>query len=111
MIPLETRLAEDRKLRDTALEVFSTDLRFIREDLRAKGVGERISDRIGSSAMDIVDEAVDYAEANTGRVAAALAAVVLWFARAPLIDGLSRIFGFDAEGEEQDGDEPRSDDD
>jgi hypothetical protein len=111
MIPLETRLAEDRKLRDAALEVFSTDLRFIREDLKAKGVGERIADRIGSSAMDIVDEAVDYAEANTGRVAAALAAVVLWFARTPLINGLSRIFGFDDEDEEQDGDEARSNDD
>jgi hypothetical protein len=111
MIPLETRLAEDRKLRDAALEVFSTDLRFIREDLKAKGVGERIADRIGSSAMDLVDEAVDYAEANTGRVAAALAAVVLWFARTPLINGLSRIFGFDDEDEEQDGDEARSNDD
>jgi hypothetical protein len=111
MIPLETRLAEDRKLRDAALDVFSTDLRFIREDLRVKGVGERIADRIGSSAMDIVDEAVDYAEANTGRVAAAMAAVVLWFARAPLVNGLSRIFGFDMDGEEQDGDESRSNDD
>jgi hypothetical protein len=108
---LEVRLAEDRKLRDAALEVFSTDLRFIREDLKAKGVGERIADRIGSSAMDLVDEAVDYAEANTGRVAAALAAVVLWFARTPLINGLSRIFGFDDEDEEQDGDEARSNDD
>jgi hypothetical protein len=111
MTDVGTRLAEDRKLRDAALEVFSTDLRFIREDLRARGVGERIADRVGSGAMDLIDEAFDYAEANAGRVAAALAAAVLWFARAPLISGLSRIFGFDEDGEEQETDESRSDGD
>ena len=111
MKSLDTRLAEDRQLRDAALEVFSTDLRFIREDLRAKGVGERIADRIGSSAMDVIDEAVDYAEANTGRVAAVFAAVVLWFARTPLLNGLARIFGYEGDDEEQDGGESRSNDD
>lgn len=111
MSTLESRLAEDRKLRDAALEVFSTDLRFIREDLRARGVGERIADRVGTSAMELVDEAVDYAEANTGRIAAGLAAVVLWFARTPLLNGLARIFGFDAGAEEQPGEDSRSDED
>ncbi|HSQ95014.1 MAG TPA: hypothetical protein VLM18_02780 [Croceibacterium sp.] len=111
MNPLEVRLAEDRALRDAALEVFSTDLRFIRQDLRARSVGKRIADRIGDSAMEIVDEAVDYAEANRGRIAAAAAAIVLWFARAPLLNGLSRIFGLERDDEEQDGDEARSDDD
>jgi hypothetical protein len=111
MSPLEARLAEDRQLRDAALEVFSTDLRFVRQDLRARSVGKRITDRIGDSAMDIVDEAVDYAEANRGSVAAAVAAIVLWFARAPLLNGLARIFGLDGEDEEQDGEQARSDDD
>ncbi|HEY7807248.1 MAG TPA: hypothetical protein VIC34_08620 [Croceibacterium sp.] len=110
MIGLHTRLTEDRKLRDAALDVFITDLRFIREDLHARGVGERIADRIGSSALEVIDEAVDYAEANTGRIAAALAAVVLWFARTPLLNGLARIFGFDDDEEQDDGDS-RSDDD
>lgn len=111
MSGIEGRLAEDRKLRDAALEVFSTDLRFIREDLRARGVGERITDRIGDSAMELVDEAVDYAEVNTGRVAAAVAAIVLWFARAPLLNGLARLFGFDRDDEELGGGDTRSEDD
>ena len=111
MNSLRVRLAEDRALRDAALEVFSTDLRFIRQDLHARSVGKRITDRIGDSAMEIVDEAVDYAEANRGRIAAAVAAIVLWFARAPLLNGLSRIFGLEGDDEEQDGDEARSDDD
>lgn len=108
---LAIRLAEDRKLRDAALDVFSTDLRFIRQDLRARSVGKRITDRIGDTAMDIVDEAVDYAEANRGSVAAAIAAVVLWFARAPLLNGLARIFGFDPVDEEQEHEETSSDKD
>jgi hypothetical protein len=111
MSPFEARLAEDRQLRDAALEVFSTDLRFVRQDLRARSVGKRITDRIGDSAMDLVDEAVDYAEANRGSVAAAVAAIVLWFARAPLLNGLARIFGLDGEDEEQESGEARSDDD
>lgn len=111
MTPLEVRLAEDRRLRDAALEVFSTDLRFVRQDLHARSVGQRVAGRIGESAMEIVDEAVDYAEANRGRVAAAAAAIVLWFARAPLLYGLARIFGFDEDDEEQVGEGARSDDD
>jgi len=107
--PLEVRLAEDRKLRDAALEVFSADLRFIKQDLHARSVGKRITDRIGESALDVVDEAVDYAEANRGYVAAAVAAVILWFARAPLLNGLARIFGLDEDDAEQDGQEARSD--
>jgi hypothetical protein len=109
--PLEVRLAEDRKLRDAALEVFSTDLRFIRQDLHARSVGKRVTDRVGDSAMEIVDEAIDYAEANRGYVAAFAAAIVLWFARAPLLNGLARIFGFDDDDVEQDDDATRSGDD
>ena len=111
MKSLDTRLAEDRQLRDAALEVFSTDLRFIKQDLHARSVGKRITDRIGDSAMEIVDEAVDYAEANRGYVAAAVAAIVLWFTRAPLLNGLARIFGYEGDDEEQDGGESRSNDD
>lgn len=111
MSPLEVRLAEDRKLRDAALEVFSTDLRFIKQDLHARSVGKRITDRIGESALEIVDEAVDYAESNRGYIGAAVAAIVLWFARAPLLNGLARIFGFDEDDVEQLADKFRSDDD
>jgi hypothetical protein len=111
MNALKVRLAEDRKLRDAALEVFSTDLRFIKQDLHAHSVGQRITDRVGDSAMQIVDEAVDYAEANRGYVAAGIAAIVLWFARAPLLNGLSRIVGLDEGDEEQDDDDTRSDSD
>jgi hypothetical protein len=61
--------------------------------------------------MDMVDEAVDYAEANRWSIGAALGAIVLWFARTPLLNGLARIFGVETDDTEQDSDGARSDDD
>jgi hypothetical protein len=111
MSGLAKELAQDRALRDAALAVFRTDIAFVREDLNTRGVGGRIAARIGDSAMDMVDDAVDYAEENRGQVAAAVAAIVLWFARAPLLNGLAQIFGFDEGDEEQQDPDLRSHDD
>lgn len=92
---LDKDLAEDRALRDSALALFKSDLALVRADLRERGLGVRMAARIGDSTMDMVDEAVDYAEENKGKLAAAAAAVVLWFARGPIIDGLIRLFAED----------------
>lgn len=99
------KLVEDKALRDAALNVFLDDLRFIREDLDARGIGGRLADRLGDATMDLVDEAADYAEDNKGQVAAALAAIVLWFARAPILQGLAHLLGID---EDENDDEERS---
>ena len=92
MTPLETQLVEDRDLRDSALRLFKQDLALIREDLRERGVGARLADRIGDGTMDMVEDAVGYAEDNKGKVAAAVAAVVLWFARGPILHGIAALF-------------------
>ena len=104
----EQRLAEDKALRDAALALFKADLALVRADLAERGVGQRIADRLGESAMDMLDEAVDYAEDNKGTVAAGIAAVVLWFARRPILGALGSLIGDDEEP--ADGDS-RSDDD
>jgi hypothetical protein len=96
---LERQMAEDRALRDAALALFKSDLDLIRADLHERGVGARLADRIGDSAMDIADEAVDYADENRGTVAAAMAALVLWFARGPIFAALLSLFGGDEEEE------------
>jgi hypothetical protein len=92
MSDLERRLAEDRMLRDAALALFKADFAFIRTDIAEKGVGARIAHRLGDGTRELLDDAVDYAEDNRGAVAAAIAAVVLWFARGPILDGLTRLF-------------------
>jgi hypothetical protein len=93
----EQRLAEDRELRDAALALFKADLALVRADLAERGLGQRIADRLGESAMDMLDEGIDYAEDNKGQVAAGIAAVVLWFARRPILDALGRLIGDDEE--------------
>ena len=95
MSGLERRLAEDRALRDAALAVFKADLAFIRTDLREKGVGARLADRVGEGTRDMVDDAVDYAESNVGKVAAGVLAVILWFARGPILDAAGKLLGND----------------
>jgi len=96
---IERRMAEDKALRDSALALFRADLAMVRADLDERGLGARISDRLGESTMEVIDEAADFAEENKGKVAAAVAAVVLWFARAPILDALGRLIGDDEEAE------------
>jgi hypothetical protein len=94
---LSRQLAEDRALRDAALALFKADLRFIRNDLDQRGLGERMADRIGDSAKEFVDEAIDYAGNHKSVVTAAVAAVVLWFARAPILHAIGDLFEDDRE--------------
>jgi predicted NAD/FAD-dependent oxidoreductase len=108
MSALERRMTEDRALRDAAFGLVMADLQLIRGDLQERGIGGRIADRVGDSTMDIVDEAADFAEKNKGKVAAGLAAIVLWFARGPIFDALNDLLG-DMLGDDQDdaeGDDP-----
>jgi len=86
---LEARLAEDRALRDAALRLFKSDIALIRGDLDARGLGARAKDRLGGAALEVLDEAVDYAESHRGWVAAGAAAIVLWFARKPILGWLA----------------------
>ena len=100
MSDLEHRLAEDKALRDAALALFKADIALVRADLDERGLGQRITNRVGESTMEMLDEATDFAEDNKGKVAAGIAAVVLWFARGPILDALGRLIGEDEEDEE-----------
>ena len=98
---LHRQLSEDKALRDAALALFKADLRFIRNDLDRRGIGERVTDRLGDGARELTDDALDYATAHKGVIATALAAVVLWFVRAPLLRALGEMFDGDDEEPEQ----------
>ena len=100
MTDLASRLAEDKALRDAALQLFKSDLALIRGDLDERGVGARAKDRLGEAALGMVDDAIDYAEDNTGWVAAGAAAVVLWFARKPIMRWVADVLDPEHAGEE-----------
>jgi hypothetical protein len=99
--PLELQLREDRALRNAALALLKADIAHLRADLTSRGVGARIFDRIGEGAVDVFEEAVEVAENHRGALATLLAAVVLWFARHPIMALFSDED--DAESAEQEG--------
>jgi hypothetical protein len=94
---LADRLAEDKALRDAALLLFKSDIALIRGDLGERGIGARAKDRVGEAALGMLDDAIDYAEDNKGWVAAGTAAVVLWFARKPILGWLADLLDADEE--------------
>ena len=87
------RLAQDRATREAALAVFNADLTQVKNDLEARGIGGRIADQAGHEVRAGFNEAVAIAEDSKGIVAATIAALVLWFLRNPLIDGVCSLLG------------------
>jgi hypothetical protein len=95
---LARQLGEDKALRDAALQLFKSDIALIRGDLDERGIGARVRDRVGGAALEMVDDAIDYAEEKPGRVAAGAAAVVLWFARKPILRWLADLLDSEEPG-------------
>ena len=106
MSDVAARFAEDKALRDAALQLFKSDIALIRGDLEEHGLGARVRERLGGAAIEMVDDAIDYAEENPGWVAAGAAAVVLWFARRPILRWVADLL----DDEEPDEAAGRSDD-
>lgn len=94
-------MLEDKYLRDSARALVEADIEHIKADFAHKGLGERAMDRMTEGAMDLYEEAIEVAEDNKGALAALIAAIVVWFARNPLLD----LLGFGNDEEEEDWDE------
>lgn len=80
----------DRRIRDTAKAVVEADVEHLKNSLSRKGLAERAMDRVAEGAQEVYDEAVHVASDNKGALAAILAALVMWFARNPILDA---VFG------------------
>ena len=88
MNELKARLNEDLYLRDSAKALLDADIQHLKNDLSRKGIGERMVDRVKEGATDLYEEAVDIAEDNQGALTALIAAIVVWFARNPILSAL-----------------------
>ena len=83
---IEKTMIEDRMLRDAARALVDADLANLRANYAARGIGDRVKDRLDDGAVVVLEEAVAVAEDNKGVIATLLAAIVLWFARHPIFD-------------------------
>jgi len=82
-----------RALRDEARAAFDARLAGVKQDLEARSVGGRIADKAADEALQALDLARDVAAQNKGVIAGTVAALVLWFLRRPLLNGLDKALG------------------
>ena len=80
------RMLEDKHLRDSARALVEADVEHIKADFANKGMAKRALFRLREKAGELYDEALDVADSNKGAVAAVFAALIVWFARNPLLD-------------------------
>lgn len=96
-------MVQDRYLRDSAKALVEADIDHLKTEFAYKGLTERAMDRVVGGATELYEDAVDIAEDNKGALAALLAALVVWFARNPILG----LFGVERDDDETD-DEDRS---
>ena len=102
MTDLRSRMVEDRHLRDAARALIEADVQNLRNNLSSGSIATRALDRVKDSVTELYDDAIDTAVENKGVVAALIAAIVVWFARNPIL----ALFGFDTdEGDDEADDE------
>ncbi len=99
---LEHQLREDRALRNAARALFHADVAHLRASLSGKSISSRIVDRIGEGASDVLEEAIEVADTHKGVIATLVAAIILWFARNPILG----LFSEDDADDGDDADEP-----
>ena len=80
------RMLEDKHLRNSARALVEADVEHIKADFANKGMAKRALFRLRENAGELYDEALDVADSNKGAVAALFAALIVWFARNPLLD-------------------------
>lgn len=90
------RMLEDKYLRDSARALVEADIEHLKTDVSQKSLATRAMERAREGATELYEEAIDIAEDNKGALAALLAAVVLWFARNPILEMLGFASHHDA---------------
>ena len=96
MNPLPDRFIEDRALRDAARAVLTEDLTRLRENLSQQGIASRVSSsvsttitgRMKAGARDVLAQARAQAGDHKGVLSLLIGAIILFFARGPILDWL-----------------------
>ncbi len=108
MTSLPKRYIEDKAMRDAAKGVLEADLEHFKTTLAEQGLAGRVSAqitgkvrrRISAGARDVFAQAQNLAEDHRGVLAVLVGALVLWFAREPLLGLLGWDSAEEAESDE-----------
>lgn len=85
MSKLERQMQEDRAMRDAAKALVDADLAHVKNSFSGPGLTERAATNLSEGARDVFEKASDAAESHKGILAALVGAVIIWFARNPLL--------------------------
>jgi len=103
MTRLPQSFIEDRALRDAARAVLAEDIERLRASLSdesiasrvSSGVSSTITSRIRTGARDVLAQAKAQAGDHKSVLAVLIGAIVLWFARGPILDWLDEFADID----------------
>ncbi|RNJ62929.1 MAG: hypothetical protein EDM03_00305 [Porphyrobacter sp. IPPAS B-1204] len=109
MTRLPQRFIEDRALRDAARAVLTEDIERLRASLEEQGIASRvssgvsttISSRIRTGARDVLAQAKAQAGDHKGVLAVLIGAIILWFAREPILDWIDELAGLEPEDDNE----------
>lgn len=99
MTQLPRRFIEDRALRDAARAVLVEDIERLRANLGEQGIASRVSSgvtttitaRIRTGARDVLAQAKAQASDHQAVLAVLIGAIILWFARGPILDWFDEL--------------------
>jgi hypothetical protein len=102
---LPQNFIEDRRLRDAARAVLAEDIERLRANLGEEGIASRVSSgvsstitsRIRTGARDVLAQARAQAGDHKGVLAVLVGAIILWFARGPILEWLDEFAEADTE--------------
>lgn len=107
MTRLPSRFTEDRALRDAARAVLTEDVERLRASLAEQGIASRVSSgvtstvsaRIRTGARDIFEEVKTQAGDRKGVLGVLIGAIILWFARGPILEWFEELLGDSSDDE------------
>ena len=89
----ETRLSEDRAIRQAARGLFDLRLAQVKSDLSARPVPARIKAKAQDETVKAMDKGLAIAGESKGVIAATVGALALWAFRKPLLKAAQAWFG------------------
>ena len=85
MSDLKRQMTEDRAVRDAARALIEADIAHVKNTFSGPSLTERAATNLNDGAREVFDKASAAADNHKGILAALIGAVLIWFARNPIL--------------------------